>query len=83
MTIIERRCPRCAIRRTVSLGEWGAYCWNCRHQWDIPLRPGNIDRTERTSAFPFEPAELVRLERYRVAICKGIYTDWPAATPAP
>ena len=81
MTIVEQRCPRCAIRRTLSLGEWGAFCCNCRLQWNAPARTRDIDfrtRTADANPQPFEHAELARLERYRMAIERGIYTDWPA-----
>jgi len=82
MTIVERRCPRCAIRRTLWLAEWGAFCCNCRLQWRNPAptcdgkAPANA-----TTADAFEPAELLRLELYRAAIREGIYTDWPATPP--
>jgi len=85
MTIIEHRCPQCAIKRTVRLGEWGAFCFNCRLQWgggspalvsepNTSVPTGNFDHN---SVYSFEPAELLRLDAYREAILKGLYTDWP------
>jgi hypothetical protein len=36
MTIQERLCPRCGIRRTVRLGRPRiAFCFNCRLRWGL------------------------------------------------
>ena len=76
MTIEQRPCPRCAIRRTARLGTWGAFCFNCHlhlasGKVDVPIRPAEVP------PYRFQPAELVRLERYRAAVQAGLYTDWP------
>ena len=88
MTIVERRCPRCAIKRTVQLAEWGGFCFNCRLQLDVPARVAEVASTaqreapDQTAAYAFDAAELVRLERYRAAIQRRIYTDWPSTRHA-
>ena len=85
MTIVEFRCPRCAIRRTVRVGHWGGFCFNCRFAWD---RPASADAASVPSGAPvqsalglFGPAELLRLERYRAALQAGLYTDLAMAHP--
>ena len=86
--IVEKHCPRCAIRRTVWLGQWGSFCHNCRLQWDFPapaVEAGvGISQASRveTAAHAFSPAELTRLGHYRAAIRHGVYTDWPAMPEA-
>jgi hypothetical protein len=81
MTIQYVRCPRCAIRRTVRLGTWGAFCFNCRLQWDtLPAAQpatGVAGSTPPPVQYPFAPAELIRIERYRAAVQAGLYSDWP------
>lgn len=86
MTIVERTCPRCAIKRTVRWGESGALCFNCRLHWDCtPSSTAAINKgsggstAERTMQYPFRPAELLRLKSYRAAIHNGVYSDWQAA----
>jgi hypothetical protein len=76
MMIEQRPCPRCATRRTARLGTWGAFCFNCRlrlasDDGDVPIRPAEVP------PYRFQPAELVRLERYQAAVQAGLYTDWP------
>ena len=70
MTIVERTCPRCTIKRTVQWGRWGAFCFNCRLHLDGTA-------SSSTMAYRFQPAELVRLKLYRAAIAHGVYSDWP------
>jgi ribosomal protein L37AE/L43A len=60
--IQERRCPRCAIKRTLRLAHGTSFCFNCRSQWEAPI-------------YPFKPDELARLELYRVAVRAGFYSD--------
>jgi hypothetical protein len=76
MTIQEQRCPRCGIKRTVWLGEWGSFCFNCR------LRSGDRHEVARPAAPPppspcLSPAGLARLATYRAAVRAGFYSDWP------
>jgi hypothetical protein len=33
MTIQERRCPRCTIRRTLRSSLGISFCFNCRFRW--------------------------------------------------
>jgi hypothetical protein len=68
--------PCCAIRRTVRL-EWRAFCFNCRLWWDRPAGTAAAPDQEPIP-YPFDSAQLLRLERYRAAIYGGLYTDWPA-----
>ena len=81
MVIQQSRCPRCAIRRTVRLGARGAFCFNCRLQWDTERAAHQgmkaAGSTPPPLQHPFVPAELIRLERYRAAIRAGLYSDWP------
>jgi hypothetical protein len=79
--IVEKRCPRCAIRRTGWLGQWGSFCYNCRFQWDCPA-PATEARASsgqstpiETAGYSFSPAELMRLVNYRAAVRHGLYTD--------
>jgi hypothetical protein len=81
MTVQEKHCPRCGIKRTVWLGEWGSFCFNCRLRWGrgsgIAPQPAP---TATVSPQRFEgllPAELARLATYRAAVRAGFYTDWP------
>ena len=86
MTVQEQRCPRCGIKRTAWLGEWGSFCFNCRLRW------GDRSEVARPPALPsmaapqpppwFGPAEVVRLAVYRAAVRAGFYTDWPTQGPA-
>jgi hypothetical protein len=80
MTIDERPCARCAIRRTVRLGTWGWVCFNCGLH--VPAGEGGVstDRASERAEHPFTPAEIVRLERYRAAVAAGLYSDWPPRT---
>ena len=83
MTIQEGRCPRCGIRRTLTLGHWGSMCLNCRLHWGSQASSDVATAAAAWVHHPFTPAELVRLERYRAAIRAGLYTDWPReAQPA-
>jgi len=81
MTIVERRCPRCAIRRTAELRGWGRFCFNCRLRWGAQMQlTDNADAETRDVGveppYMFGPAELLRLERYRGAVRNGVYSDW-------
>ena len=76
MTIEERRCPRCHIKRTVRLGAWGSVCFNCRRPLDAT--PTIAEPIAPSPREVFTPAELARLGSYRAAILAGLYTDWPA-----
>jgi hypothetical protein len=64
LTIKEAPCPRCANKRTASMGSHGSICFNCRHKWE----------PTRTYA-GFTAPELARLEIYRAAVRAGFYTD--------
>jgi hypothetical protein len=90
MIIMEQRCPRCAIRRTARLGASRSLCFNCGLKWGRPASATEAAALRvapaQTLSYPFSPAELVRLERYRAAIQAGVYTDYgPSAhrTTAP
>jgi len=80
MVIVERPCPRCAIRRSVRFGQLGSYCFNCSFRWNVlasatPIAlPVHVDVAE----FAFRPAELGRLEVYRAAVRVGFYNEWPS-----
>ena len=82
--IVERRCPRCAICRTMRLGQWGSFCHNCRLQWDRSVTAAEAVASASqvtpvdAAAYSFRPVELMRLTHYRAAIRHGLYTDWPA-----
>jgi hypothetical protein len=81
MTIVEQRCPRCAIQHTVRFGHLGSYCFNCRFRWHAS---GCTTRVQSPMHFhvmeyPFGPAELTRLENYRAAVKAGFYNDWPVS----
>ena len=77
MTIEERRCPRCNIRRTVRLGTWGSVCLNCRRPFE---RVASAQPVALPAKRLFTAAEMARLESYRDAILAGLYADWPAQT---
>ena len=83
--IVEGRCPRCAIRRTMWLGNWGSFCHNCRLQWNRSVTAGEAGASDSqvtpvdAAAHSFRPIELMRLAHYRAAIRHGMYTDWPVA----
>jgi hypothetical protein len=77
MTIQERRCPRCAIRRTINLAHWGTFCFNCRLQWGTQGAAEVAAVEAPLARYQFTPAELARLEAYRGAVRAGLYTDWP------
>lgn len=76
MTIEDKPCPHCNIRRTARLGSWGSICFNCRLPLDAAASVA--ERTAPPANEIFTPAELARLESYRAAILAGLYTDWPA-----
>jgi ribosomal protein L37AE/L43A len=82
MTIEQRPCPRCAIRRTVRMGTWGWFCFNCRlHLAAVDVSgPGDIPTD--AAGHQFTSAELLRLERYRAAIQAGVYSDWSGVVRA-
>ena len=72
LTLWDRACPRCRIRRTVRVGMSDqALCFNCRHRWDTRL------------ATPFSRAELARLSVYRRAVQVGFYSDWTVLLESP
>lgn len=83
MIIMDQRCPRCAIRRTADLRNWGYFCFNCRLRWCSPASATEAAVIHAASLesppHPFGPRELLRLERYRAAIQAGFFTDWPVA----
>ena len=81
MTVQERQCPRCSIRRTLRYGGASSFCANCRLQWDAAPASAS-SRVQawpapRLAAYPFTPRELDRLGIYRAAVRAGLYTDWP------
>jgi hypothetical protein len=63
LTIKEAPCPRCANKRTASMGTPGSICFNCRHKW------------EPATVFAFTADELARLKIYRAAVRAGFYFD--------
>jgi hypothetical protein len=79
MTIVERPCPRCGIRRSVRFGRLGSYCFNCKFRWhgSDSATPITRPRHVRVAEYPFGPAELTRLEIYRAAVQAGFYNEWP------
>ena len=81
-TIQEYPCPRCAIRRTVSIGS-ALFCSNCRlhwcSQWGKALGATVEPRPE--PSYPFTAAETARLRIYRAAIHAGFYSDQSATRP--
>ena len=83
MRIVEQPCPRCAIRRSVSFGRLGSYCYNCKFRWNgfgsaTPItRPVQVHVAE----YPFGVAELARLEIFRAAVRAGFYNEWPTIQP--
>jgi hypothetical protein len=79
MIVQETRCPRCAIRRTVRLGTWGLFCFNCRMRIEpeCPAAPPRRLGCLWVPDYPFSPAELLRLEYFRAAVQAGFYSDWP------
>ena len=82
MIIQQARCPRCAIRRTVRLGAWGAFCFNCRLQW--PTREAPVSHPVGTPRpqHGLGPDAVARLAVYRAAVRAGFYSDWPVAHAA-
>jgi hypothetical protein len=76
MMIEQKRCPRCAIKRTANLGSWGSFCFNCRARLDGRALKALLPVSEPV-AYEFHGAELLRLQRYRAAIQAGLYSDWP------
>ena len=82
MTIMDQQCPRCGIRRTADLQNWGLFCFNCRLRWCSSTPAAEAAAFQVVSLeppHPFGPHELLRLERYRAAIRAGLFTDWPVA----
>lgn len=76
MTIEDKPCPRCNIRRTARLGSWGSICLNCRRP--LTVAASTAEPVAPPASDIFKLAELARLESYRAAILAGLYTDWPA-----
>ena len=64
LTIKEAPCPRCANKRTASMGAHGSICFNCRHKWE-----------PNSSHFEFTATERARLAIYRAAVRAGFYSD--------
>ena len=78
MTVQERACPRCEVHRTFRLWGGRSLCANCRFKWRNPelVRRESGLNTEPAAA-GFNPVELARLQTYRMAVARGVYTDWP------
>lgn len=77
-------CPRCAIRRTVSVGDGSSFCFNCRLQWRL-LRDHSVCALT-SSAFGVErvdPIQQARFAIYRSAVRAGFYTDVLASPAMP
>ena len=69
-------CPRCAVPRTLRLGDGRSMCCNCKLQWErfpprTPLHAPDSD----SLPYPFSPQELARLAIYRAAVQAGCYGD--------
>jgi hypothetical protein len=79
--IVEKRCPRCGIRRTRWLGNWGWFCYNCRVHWHADAEQASTRPLPEAPAYHFRQVDLVRLQHYRAAIRWGLFTDWPDGSP--
>ena len=75
MTIEQRPCPRCTMRRTVRMGTWGWFCFNCRLHVASTDAAWPADMPAERAEYQFTPAELARLQRYRAAVLAGLYSD--------
>jgi hypothetical protein len=71
-------CPRCAVLRTLRLGDGRSLCCNCRLQWDpaAPRSPLHAPDSDDSLPYAFTPLELARLATYRVAVQAGFFSDW-------
>ena len=71
-------CPRCAVLRTLRLGDGRSICCNCRYQWDpaAPRTPLHSPDSDDSLPYAFTPRELARLATYRAAIQAGFFSDW-------
>jgi hypothetical protein len=77
MTVQERACPACRIRRTLRLWGGRSLCANCKCQWPARQIPGEC----ASIPDPFTSGELARLRNYRAAIASGLYTDSLSSAP--
>jgi hypothetical protein len=75
--IQEHACPRCAIRRTVSIAS-ASFCFNCRLHWDKAL---DASEPRLEPPYTFTAAETARLMIYRAAIHAGFYSDHSETSP--
>jgi hypothetical protein len=77
LLIQERACPRCGIRRTVRLGfSQISVCFNCRWQWGEPSSLPGL-QVAGSIVDTISPAEIKRLEIYRLAAGAGFYDERP------
>jgi len=78
MSVQERPCPACGIRRTLRLWRHRSLCANCKHQWPARHSLGEFTPSPHPPAnaiHPFTASELARLRSYRAAVASGLYTD--------
>jgi hypothetical protein len=84
LTPQQATCPHCGIARTVRIGFSGiSLCMNCHTRWgpnSSTIHPPTDPELDAQQAYPFDAAELARLEVCRRAVAAGFYTDY---FPAP
>jgi hypothetical protein len=69
-------CPRCAVPRTLRLGDGRSMCCNCKLQWEpLPPRTPLHAPDPDSLAYLFSPRERARLAVYRAAVQAGYYSD--------
>src|SRR5919202_1173123 len=68
-------CPRCAVPRTLRLGDGRSMCCNCKLQWEPSARTPLHAPDPDSLPYPFSPRELARLAVYRAAVQAGYYSD--------
>src|SRR5260370_28644150 len=78
--ILQEACPRCRISRTAELGtSHVVFCFNCKLR--VAVRVPTVIRTQQTCEYrepppyEFSVSERLRLEAYRGAVRRGMYSD--------
>ena len=79
MTVQDRACPRCEVHRTFRLWGGRSLCANCRFKW---RNHEPIGREPEPLMTRFNTVEYARLQTYRMAVARGVYTDWPLTDAA-